>query len=417
MAEPEPIRIVSGRADGERVELPLWRLRREGGRPVLLLHGASARHESFMIPGPHPQDPGSPRCLMEYLHGLGFEPWLLDWRGSGLVVDEVLNSGTAGRLRDCFDFDCAARFDVPAALDAIARERASKGARGEKAPVQIGAVGHCMGAAILAQAIAAGHAGPEQGLRRVVLLTLGLFYEPAWDGRLKGQDHVLERLRHGAPMHLVVDPRPGRVWPPELEEIYANWPDSLRPHRDGELSETERMCNRVSFMYGPPYLERNLDPSIHRDGLLEGQFGAIPLRMYLHGAQNARRGWAAPFDAENDDVTLIGPDAWRRFDVLDSVTLLTGAENQLWHRDSIDRMYEWLMRGSRSRHCAVRKQVFTDYGHQDLLWGSQAHAMVFGEIAAGLGEPALEAETAAPPRRAPPPPAPGPVHGEPIRLR
>jgi cholesterol oxidase len=382
MSEPEEIRFESGGTERERVPLRLWRLRHEDRPPVLLLHGASARHETFMVPDPAPRRPWRARCLMRWLHAKGFEPWLLDWRGSGLVVD-LVGDGDPARLEevgDRFDFDHAARLDVPAALDLIGHETGGR---------PISAVGHCMGAAVLAQAIAAGHAA-DRGLARVVLLTLGLFYEPTWDGRLKSQDYVLERLERLSDGRLVtVDPRPGRRggWHPELHEIYGNWPASLRPHRGMNISPMERMCNRVSFMYGAPYLERNLEPEFHADGFLERQFGAIPLRMYLHGAQNARRGWAAPFNAANDDVKLIAPQAWTRFDALEAVTLITGAENQLWHRDSIDRMYEWLVGRSagQQRHCRVRKHVLAGYGHQDLLWGAAAHKHVFPRILMGLG--------------------------------
>ncbi|HEY6555695.1 MAG TPA: hypothetical protein VI072_00420, partial [Polyangiaceae bacterium] len=43
--------------------------------------------------------------------------------------------------------------------------------------------------------------------------------------------------------------------------------------------------------------------------------------------------------------------------------------NQLWHRDSIDRMYDWLRRDPRVR---VTKRVFERYGHQDLWWSPRS---------------------------------------------
>jgi poly(3-hydroxyalkanoate) synthetase len=137
---------------------------------------------------------------MDWLETHGFDPWLLDWRGSGLVVDALKGQAV---LRDCFDFDRAAEYDVPAALSEI-RDRTKC--------ERIAAVGHCMGAATLAQAIAAGHVGPDKGgLTHVVLLTLGLFYEPAWDSRVKSGDYVLERLWSAGVDS--VDPRPTQAWP------------------------------------------------------------------------------------------------------------------------------------------------------------------------------------------------------------
>ncbi len=369
------LELVSKFETGERtsgvsaVPVELRRLRNDGKVPVLLLHGASACHESFTI--------GHTMSLTEYLCAEKYEPWLLDWRGSGRLVDELRDQrGGLVRFPDQFTFDHAAKWDIPAALRRIRDET--------KAP-RIAAVGHCMGAASLAQSIAAGHT-KDSGLTHVVLLALGLFYEPAFDGRIKSQDHVLERARQEK--GLVVDPR-GEGWSSELQALYDAW--SLRPHPvpDGHLDESERecieMCNRISFMYGPPYREKNLPASIHKEHLRR-QFGAIPLQMYIHGAQNIRRGWAAPFDARDNDMSLIGGAARDRFKKLESITLMTGAHNQLWHRDSIDRMYEWLLRRP-PRNRVVRKEILPAYEHQDMLWGLDAPATVFPVIKAGLPRP------------------------------
>jgi len=370
MSDPEPIPLKTSEAP-RGIELTLWHdpdLQRDvkDARPVLLLHGASASHRTFLVTGSDRPDD----CLMSYLREAKLDPWLLDWRGSGLVVDSA--APTLAQTGAQFNFDRAAKYDVPEAL-ALIRERTRA--------TEISALGHCMGAAILAQAIAAGHAGPAQGLTRVVLLALGLFYEPAWDGRLKGQDHVLDRLQNGTSPPNVVDPRPGCDWPVELLEIYDNWPSTLRPHPKDDGSPMH-MCNRVSFMYGPPYLEDNLPGTMHEGDFLQEQFGAIPLEMYLHGAKNVQRGWAAEFTAGNENTDLIDHTALDLFHALDAVTLMTGAHNQLWHRDSIDRMYEWLLRGARPGF--VHKEILEGYGHQDMLWGRTAHQDVFPKILDGL---------------------------------
>lgn len=380
MSEMDPIPLHSGDRgeDGARLILsgrpgpdrPQARRRAAGhtqdGPPVLLLHGASANRASFTYtPSGHPRA----RSLVDYLIEEGFDPWLLDWRGSGLVVDATGRR----KLRGCFDLDHAAACDIPAALARIQHIT--------KKPV-VGVVGHCMGAAILAQAVAGGYIRGT-GVEHIVLLALGLFYEPAWDGRLKGQDYALDRA-WAATLESVIDPRPGGRWPAEIEEIYANWPSSLRPH-PSPGSEAEELCNRISFMYGPPYREAQLGSEVHEGDFLRSQFGAIPLRMYVHAAQNIRRGWAGPFNGENDDFRLIEPEARDHFLALESVTLITGAQNQLWHRDSIDRMYEWLKRGgTRDGHCRIEKAVIPDYGHQDLFWGTRARDDVFERILAGL---------------------------------
>lgn len=358
---PEHELIV--RTGGKKLRLSLHQKPNPGGIPVLLLHGASANHNTFLNPVGDPKDP---RCLADWLILKGFEPWMLDWRGNGLIESSVLRD-----LRDHFHFDAAAELDIPAALERIKEKTGKK---------RICAVGHCMGAASLAQAIAGGLVEKEPALTHVVLLAIGLFYEPAMDGRVKGQDFALERLWDRGPGHDAIDPRPNGAWPDELDEFYQNWPASLRPHQQPQ-SKVDEICNRVSFMFGQPYLERQLHPALHE--ILETQFGAIPLRMYLHGAQNIRRGWAAKFDARNDDDSLIGRLAQERFAHLERVTLITGVKNEIWHRDSIDRMYEWL-RGVPAGRRNSHREIVPDYAHQDLLWGKDAYNDIFPKILKGL---------------------------------
>jgi hypothetical protein len=461
--------------------------------PVLLLHGASARHETFRFPPAVPAARGShQRSLMDWLHLMGFEPWLLDWRGSGRVVD-ALASGPGGAWGQ-LDLDAAARCDLPAALLRIHELRGGRA-------TEIAVVGHCLGAAILAQAIAEGSVSrQEHAVSHVVLLTLGLFYEPPLDGRLKTQDPVLERLLATGEVRSI-DPRTEREpWPEELAEFYLNWPSALRPHPENSLAPASceparscvfTMCDRLSFMYGAPYFERNLAPGIHEEtwtvgvekrgnGALVGetlrgsrsgasgvlaevvqtsddgrtsalvlarvagefehgevlrtgarevaacfteparaeaqlpaQFGAIPLRMYVHAARNARRGWGARWDALEDDPSLLGAEALRNFGALERVALITGESNQLWHRNSVDRMFEWLSRAFEgTRRKRLRKRVLRGYGHQDLLWGRSASRDVFPCIrdaihdVGGGREESVDAARSAAGRRAVRSPAP-----------
>tara|TARA_B100000315_G_scaffold208225_1_gene203431 strand:+ start:62 stop:541 length:480 start_codon:yes stop_codon:yes gene_type:complete len=159
------------------------------------------------------------------------------------------------------------------------------------------------------------------------------------------------------------------------------------------------MCNRVSFMYGMPYNETNLVPELHgaeQDGErpeLPEQFGGIPIHMYLHGAQNVRRGWAGGYPPEvsangyADDRDTVGPKSLKRFKKLDQITLITGALNRIWHRESIDLMYHWLQQAPPNHWRKFRKVILRDYGHQDMLWGPDAAHDVFPEIQEGLEGP------------------------------
>jgi hypothetical protein len=302
---------------------------------------------------------------------------------------------------------------------------------------------------------------------RVSLLTLGLFYEAPAESQLRSQDPLLERLLGSPEPPAEIDPRPGAVWPKELAALYENLPVTARHWAAGgsSLSAAEQLCNRLGFLYGRPYLEENLFPTLHRDLVvlafaqgtaeptpgdvvrgarsgaqarlvevirgagewerasctgvllaapghgafqsgeeietqgrrfaacveseaieaeLPAQFGAIPLRLYVHAWRNLRRGWAASFAAGDDDRALVGEQARGRFCRLGRLLLLTGERNPLWHRRSIDRMHEWLMRGPGCRALPITRRVLRGYGHQDLLWGRRAAEEVFPSIGATL---------------------------------
>jgi hypothetical protein len=394
---------------GLRLRLQPYSEATRGRKPVLLLHGASACHRSFTVPGVG---------LAEWLVARGgFDPWLLDWRGSHLVVDDRENKGF---LQDhdharYFNFNRAALEDLPAAI----REMRKRGVDGT-----ISLLGHCMGSTVIAEAVAMRRVTAED-VDSIVLSTLGLFYEAPIDSRLKSEERVLERLSQpngGTPLLSAIDPRiatdgSGRLqadWPPELNRLYEAWPRALRSHDEAAeataLSEEKRrardvsaLCNRLSFMYGIPYHHRKLVEVIHGTDSVEPQlphqFGAIPLAMYLNAARNLRAGHALIVDdrlLENghDEAELVSDAARARFREF-KVTLVTGALNRLWHRDSIDRMHEWLCRGSSRGLRQIRKHVFPDYAHQDLWWATDSPDQIYPAVAEALSSPAPTTDSGA----------------------
>lgn len=396
---------MSAPIPSDALQLPLH-LHRSQGRDtrgaVLLLHGASASSETFLEPQGH--------SLVEYLTQERFDVWLLDWRGSHRVIDQLLDPSH----RDKFTMDAVAEHDIPLAIERIHAARAKEG----KAGLPLHVVAHCFGAGCLAMSVAAGKL-EQLEVTNIVLLTLGLFYVAPWDGFIKAEDFVLERVLGTAPQVTAIRPgtKPPRkrpdhgwaeerrrrrtrdaesmrlgvarsslpptrsdtpeIWPSELEEAYETWPKQLLPSCDSEL------CHRVSFMFGQPYLEQNLADGIHTPGKLSMLFGSMPIALYVHAGQNVRRGYAAPFDAPLDVKSKHELKAYLRHAPFDRhhVTLITGTENTIWHCDSIHRMHDWLMSSGRRR---VTKHVLPDYGHQDLLWGKSSKRDVFPKILAGL---------------------------------
>ena len=83
-----------------------------GRTPVLLLHGASANHGTFTV-----QNAGdaSWRALAPWLFERGFDPWLLDWRGSSLVVADLENRPSLEH-QVSYNFNRAAAEDLPGAI-------------------------------------------------------------------------------------------------------------------------------------------------------------------------------------------------------------------------------------------------------------------------------------------------------------
>ena len=354
-------------------------LRHDGGpaaherRPaVLLVHGASASSDTFRI--------GEEQTLVDYLLGQGLDVWTLDWRASMCRARDVYCQAVHdGRLAGTFTIDAAAEHDVPAAIAAMRQKNVRD---------RIAVLGHCMGGAIVAQGIARG-AISSADVETVVLTALGLFYRAAIDNVLKAEDQVLEGLLADG-QHLLHptkgwersvctrDPGDG-PWPPPLEDPYRVWLDTPLPD-----DCTVEICHRLSYMFGMPFIPDKI-PAIH-DGYLPAQFGYIPLQFLLHCCQNLRRGHAAPFVPSSTGPLPPDTRYLQRRPFQDRrITLITGDLNSLWHRDSIDTMYEWLRRGRRAEQpLSLQKHVVPDFGHQDLYWGVDAPRLVFPKILEGL---------------------------------
>jgi cholesterol oxidase len=342
----------------DQLKLPLRRFSPSGRRPqraVLMLHGASANSDTFLTPN---------GGLVAHLLEGGTEVWLLDWRGSSRVVRQY-----GPEHAPLFTFERVAEHDLGAALEQIRRVSPCR---------QVAVLGHCVGAACVAMALARGWLA-RFGVEQCVLSTIGLFFSAPVEGFLKAEDGILERVMAEDPTCTGIDPSQSRDWPEQLRLAYEAWPACLLPTGDAPGDEVYR---RATFMFGAPYQRALVADDVHARGA--DLLGRIHLGLFLQAGQCLRRGFAASFDAPE-----VGPgaEAARRL-YLDPtwfertrVTLVTGKSNQLWHRESVDKMYEWLRNETRAEH---RKHVLPHYGHQDLLWGRSATRDVYPLIVAGL---------------------------------
>ncbi len=317
--------------------------------PVLLIHGASASHRSFLVP--------QGQCLARALEACGFDVWAIDWRASPLLLPEQSLSPAL------HTFDAVAEHDYPTAVRYIQEQTQAQ---------RLSVVAHCVGAGTFCQSLARGHL-EGMNIDRVVLMSLGLFYSVTTSGAFKAADQVLERLL--AKGHRLLSPAlDDPIWNDrELDGLYQAWRATpLLP-----AAPSSEFYDRLSFMFGEPYIPAQVPRAIHEERL-EEQFGAMHLSTFVHGTQNIRRGFAGAYNAGERQTEDLRVDHFRT----PRVTLITGQRNTIWHRDSIDRMYEWLRRFKSAS--AVQKHVLRGYAHQDLFWGTRAHEEVFPLILEGL---------------------------------
>lgn len=337
-------------------------------RSILILPGATAWRGTFF----HPNGGLIARLRQS------FDVWTLDWRGTKVITD---------LWRDC----PASTVPVDIAkmsLQAIARQEVPAAVRRISADTHdIALMGHCIGAAVLALAIAEGKLadcalGPKP---KAILSTIGLFYRGAVDTWLRANERGDESRVPASEadtwyIDFGVDAGESSItWPTFYQTVYDLWTKTPYPHCE------VRFCRRISSIIGSPYRPDDI-AYLHDDERngIGAQFGLLPLSLLDDIAKAVRLGYIDPQLVANGGQR----DARSCFSKFD-VTLLTGSENQLWHRDSIDRMYEWL---KRDPEISVDKRVFDRYGHQDLWWSPRASEPggVYDYVVSRLGVPSLE---------------------------
>ncbi|WP_329297417.1 alpha/beta fold hydrolase [Streptomyces sp. NBC_00659] len=334
---------------GDGVRLGLTRI--DGGerdRPaVLLLHGHTASADMFLLP--------ETRNLVDVLLDDGYEPWLLDWRGS-----RRLPYNETGQR---YTYDDVALHDIP---DAVARIRERIGDR----PLFV--VAHCIGSLALSLSMTA---GLVPGLAGVV--SQGVFLTPKLAGRTSLRMTVAGELLKNRIDHIPVDFRKvglrsrytplfalasrGAVCPDPTCQILHNsaWGSGASLFVHENLSDTTH--DRLAELLGPaplwilPHLRRiELARSVVRWHDTDHRYRALP--------PNAL-------------------DAAARIDT--PVLLLAGSENGLW-LDSQKLCHEVL--AHRRPELDVSYTEIPGYGHLDTFLGRGAALDVFGHILEFLGE-------------------------------
>ncbi|TDN92910.1 alpha/beta fold hydrolase [Microbacterium sp. BK668] len=307
--------------------------------PVLLVHGAGMRAESFRPP--------AIRSLVDVLLEDGRDVWMLNWRGSTDLP------------RMPWTLDDVAFYDHPAAVRHIVDATGAG---------SIQAIAHCQGSTSLSMAIVAGLV-PE--VDAVVSNSVSL--HPVVPGFSKVKLGLLRPLFQGREPYVDVawGDGPERGIRRATRNAVRLWHVECR----------EPACNMASFALGSghPALwhHRNLDPATHK--WLSGEFGQIPMSLYTQIAKSQRAHQVVAIQPREGLPLRYAsepPRSTARF------ALFTGSDNRAFLPQSQKATYAYLDRHQPGRHSL---RVIRGYGHADVFVGHRAHVEVFPQFLAALG--------------------------------
>ena len=320
---------------GDGLPLNLLHVTREDGvaptrGPVLLVHGAGVRAESFRPP-----------LRITLVHALlndGFDVWLANWRAS---ID----------LRPvAWTLDEAAAYDFP---PLVARVLAETGAESVKAFV------HCQGSTAFTIAAVSGLL-PQVSTIVTNAVTLHPVL-PRWSQvKIVG---MLPAIRKVSP---TLSPRWGYI----TEGPFSR---ALRTAVVATHWECDNpVCAMVSFVYGSghPALwsHANLDEPTH--DWLRGEFAGSPMTFFSQMRASVLAGHLVP----TGTVQGIAPDLLAKPQTDARWVLLAGEDNRCFLPESQQRSFEHLDRFDPGRHSLHR---IRGYGHLDIMIGARAHRDVY----------------------------------------
>ncbi|MXM65408.1 alpha/beta fold hydrolase [Streptomyces sp. HUCO-GS316] len=345
---PAAVEEIPFRA-GDGVRLGLTRIDTgEQDRPaVLLLHGHTASADMFVLP--------ETRNLVDALLDGGYEPWLLDWRGSCRLPYNATGQK--------YTYDDVALYDIPVAVSHI---RARIGDR----PLFV--VAHCIGSLTLSLSMTA---GLVPGLAGVV--SQGVFLTPKLAGRTSLRMSLAGELLKSRIDHIPVDFRKVGLWS-RYTPLFA-----LASRRASCPDPTCQILHNSAWGTGASlFVHEHLSETTH--GRLAELLGPAPLWILPH----LRRIELARSVVRWHDTDLryrtLPPNALDAAARIDTpVLLLSGSENGLW-LDSQKLCHQVLAR--RQPQLDVTYAEIPGYGHLDTFLGRGAALDVFGHILDFLDE-------------------------------
>ncbi|MCD9879814.1 alpha/beta hydrolase [Streptomyces guryensis] len=315
----------------------------EPDRPaVLLLHGHTASADMFLLP--------EIRNLVDVLLDDGYEPWLLDWRGSCRLPYNATGQK--------YTYDDVALYDIPAAVSHI-RARI-----GEDRPLF--AVAHCIGALTLSLSMTA---GLVPGLAGVV--AQGVFLTPKLGGRTSLRMSLAGELLKSRLDHIPVDFRTVGLRS-KYTPLFA-----LASRRASCPDPTCQILHHSAWGTGASlFVHEHLTETTHNR--LAELLGPAPLWILPHLRRIELARTVVRWHDTDHRYAALPPNALDAAGSIDApLLLLAGSDNGLW-LDSQQLCADVLAR--RHPHLDVTCTEIPGYGHLDTFLGRGAALDVFGHI-------------------------------------
>jgi cholesterol oxidase len=324
-------------ADGLTLRLTRYRGGDKG--PVILAHGLGVSSLIFAIDTIETN-------LLEYLYGAGYDCWLLDYRCSVALPEDVRLPANG---------DDIARYDFPAAIRTV---KTLTGA----STVQV--VAHCYGATTFTMAMLGGYLDPRD-IRSAVISQISanvrtpLLTELKSAGRLPS---LLKSLRINR-LTALTDPQGGH-----LDHLFDRVAAAYAyPVAQGHCDDP--VCHRITFFYGSLYRHDALNDDTHN--VLHEMFGLAVIEEFAHLATMVRKGRV---------VTAGGEDAYyphlQRMAI--PIAFIHGAENECYLPASTKLTVDALSTVNGS--ALYDRHVIPGYGHIDCIFGKSASRDVFPHI-------------------------------------
>jgi alpha-beta hydrolase superfamily lysophospholipase len=314
---------------------------------VLILHGHTVSADMFLLP--------ETRNLVDVLLDDGYEPWLLDWRGScRLPYNET------GRK---YTYDDVALYDIPEAVNHIRRRIGDR-------PLFV--VAHCIGSLCLSLSMTA---GLVPGLAGVV--SQGVFLTPRLAGSTSVRMSVAAELLKSRIDHIPVDFRKVGLWS-KYTPLFA-----LASRKASCPDPTCQILHNSAWGSGASlFVHEHLSEATHKR--LADLFGPAPLWILPHLRRIELARSVVRWHDTDHRYRALPPNALDAAARIDTpVLLLAGSENGLW-LDSQELCRDILAR--RQPQLDVEYIEIPGYGHLDTFLGRGAALDVFGHILDFLGE-------------------------------